>query len=256
MAISLASVNKSPQLAPPRIVLYAPQGVGKTTFGSHAPGPIILPFEDGIGTLQVEHFPVLKSWGDGQEALAALCNEEHAYQTAVVDTLDWLEPLVWAETCARNKWNSIEDPGFGKGYVAAAQTWREFFAGLDYIRATRGLQIILLAHTHVKTFHDPVVGDYDRFQIKLHERSAAIAEEWADAVLFANHKTYLSTTKGAFNKESTRGVGTGERVLYTEGRPGFKAKNRYSLPPELPFTYQALHEGIFGKATPASTTTA
>lgn len=76
--------------------------------------------------LKVPHFPLATSYADVVEALDALLNEEHAYSTVVIDSVDWLEPLVWAATCRRNGWASIEAPGFGKGYAKALAVWREY----------------------------------------------------------------------------------------------------------------------------------
>ena len=58
-------------------------------------------------------------------------------------------------------------------------------------------------------------------------------------MLFANDR--ISTVKSdvTFNKKVTRALGSGERVLYTEERPAFLAKNRYSLPDVLPLDWQA-----------------
>lgn len=249
MAISLASVKRGVTISPPRIVLYAPHGVGKTTFGASTPSPILLPFEDGEGVIDVPRFPKLTSWSELIEALGVLANEPHDFKTAVVDTIDWMEPHVWAETCIRNKWADIETPGFGKGYIAASDTWREFFKWLDYLREAKGMSVVLLAHTEAKTFNDPANDNYDRYQIKLQKRAADLVQEWGDAVLFANFKTYTTKTDTGFKKTVTKGTGSGERVMYTEERPAFYAKNRYSLPPELPFSYAAFAEAAFKPAT-------
>lgn len=249
MAISLASIKRGVNLAPPRIVLYAPHGVGKTTFGSTTPSPILLPFEDGEGVIDMPRFPRLTSWADFTEACATLYNEDHDFKTVVVDTIDWMEPHVWAETCLRNKWPDIESPGFGKGYIAAADTWREAFKWLDALRNDRGMSILLLAHTEAKAFNDPSNDPYDRYQIKLQKRAAELVQEWGDAVLFANYKVYTTKTDTGFKKTVTRGTGSGERVMYTEERPAFYAKNRYGLPPELPFSYAAFAEAAFKPAT-------
>jgi hypothetical protein len=237
MGFNLASITRGAVQKPPRIVLYAPHGVGKTTFGACAPSPILLPFEDGVGRLDIPTFPLIKSWAETVEALNTLITEQHDFKTVVVDTLDWFEPMVWAEASSRNSWKDIEQPGFGKGYIAAADVWREFLEALNVLRDERGMQIILLAHSEVKRFDDPTTDGYDRYQIKLQKRAAEIVQEWGDAVLFANFKSYTTQSDAGFNKKTTRGVGTGERVMYTEERPSHYAKNRYQLPAEIPFSY-------------------
>lgn len=252
MAISLKSISRDPVIAPPRIVLYGPHGVGKTTFGACAPSPILLPFEDGIGKLDVPRFPLLSNWAETNEALAALFKEDHEFATVIIDSLDWLEPVIWAETCLRHKQPDIESFGYGKGFLHACDVWREFFAGLAALREAKNMAIVTLAHTEIKTFADPNTDPYDRYQIKLQARAAALAEEWADCVLFANYKTHVAKADAGFNRKIARGVGHGERVLYTEERPGFRAKNRYSLPAELPLSWDAFSAAFIGPTAGAA----
>lgn len=250
MAYDLAQLQSArAQVLPPRAVLYAPPGVGKTTFGACAPGPIILPTEDGLAALkrlpfEVPAFPIAKDWAAVMDAIEALATQDHQFKTLTVDSLDWLEPLVWAETCRRNNWGDIEAPGYGKGYLATLDVWRQFMDGLEYLRKERGMAYILLAHAMVKRFDAPDAEPFDRYQIKLHQKAADLIMEGVDMVLFANFKTYTTTTDVGFNKKVRRGVGTGERVMFTEERPAFVAKNRHGLPVEMEFTYEALSKFV------------
>ncbi|RTL34281.1 MAG: ATP-binding protein [Burkholderiales bacterium] len=244
MGFDLASITRGAPQKPPRLVLYAPHGVGKTTFGAMAPNPIVLPFEDGIGRLDVPVFPQIKSYAEAVEALGTLVEQPHDFQTVVLDTLDWFEPMIWAETATRHSKKDIEDFGYGKGYAYANDLWREYLDGLNVLREQRGMQVILLAHCDVKAYNDPSSEPYDRYTLKLHKGATAIVQEWADAVLFANYRTYTQQTDKGFNQKVTRGVGTGERVMYTEERPSYYAKNRYQLPPELPFSYESFNAAM------------
>lgn len=247
MAIDLKSISSNPTIAPPRVVIYGPDGVGKSTFGANAPHPIFLLLEDGLGALSVPHFPLLKSWDEVLEALGALYEGEHKYATVVVDSIDWLEPIVWAETCRRHDKKDIEDFGYGRGYVFACDVWREFFAGLTALRGDRSMAVVLVAHAQIKRFDDPANEPYDRYQLKLHDRAAALTREWADAVLFANWRTYTAKSDVGFNKKVTRGTSAGERLIWTEERPSHHAKNRYSLPPELPLSWDAFQAALTGE---------
>ena len=239
MAISLASLRQTTTLTPPRILIHGVAGVGKTTFAAKSDRPVIIATEEGLGTLDVSHFPLAKTFGDVMEALYALYNEPHEFGTVVIDSVDWLEPLIWKRVCDDNKWGSIEEPGYGKGYVAALDLWREYLDGLNALRNERGMTVIQIAHTDIKRFDSPVHEPYDRYVIKLHSRAAALLQEHSDIVLFANYR--ISTVKSdvGFNKKVTRALGSGERVLYTEERPAFLAKNRYGLPDVLPLDWAA-----------------
>jgi hypothetical protein len=253
MTFDLSSIKRGRAIDPPRIVIYGPHGVGKTTLLSEAPAPILLPTEEGVGQLDIARFPVAKTYAEVTQAIGSVLNGEHEFGTFGIDSIDWLEPIVWAETCARNSWKDIEQPGFGKGYIAADDVWRELFQGLSALRSERNMQVMLLAHAQVKQFNDPSSDPYDRYSPKLQARANAIVQEWADMVGFLNHRTYTQKTKTGIDKFITRGVGLGERILYTEERPSHLAKNRYNLPPELPLpkgqAYAALSAHLFPQPT-------
>ena len=239
MAISLASLRTSSSAIPPRLLLYGVAGVGKTSLAAAAPNPVFLQTEDGLGVLDAPTFGLLRSYADVQEALDALYGEAHDFRTVVLDSLDWLEPLIWQETVRLNNWANIEQPGFGKGYLAALDVWRGFLEGMNLLRADRGMGVILIAHCDIRRFDSPETEPYDRYVIKLHSRAAALLQEHSDIVLFANYRVSTVKSDVGFNKKVTRALGSGERVLYTEERPAFLAKNRYGLPDVLPLDWPA-----------------
>ena len=239
MAISLASLQTSNTLRPPRILMHGVHGVGKTTFAAGADAPVVIMTEDGLGMLQAPHFPLATSYTDVSGALDALLNEDHQYRTVVIDSVDWLEPLVWSETCRRNGWASIEAPGFGKGYAEALTVWREYLDKLNALRDHRGMAIVQIAHTDIKRFDSPEHEPYDRYVIKLQARAAALLQEHCDVVLFANYRLSIAKADVGFNKKVARALGSGERVLHTAERPAFLAKNRYGLPDTLPLDWKA-----------------
>ena len=179
------------------------------------------------------------SFDEVLESLSALYSEPHEFSTVVIDSVDWLEPLVWAKACRDNGWGSIEDAGYGKGYVAALGLWRQYIEGLNALRDDRGMTVVQIAHTEIKRFDSPEHDPYDRYVIKLHSRAAALLQEHSDIVLFANYR--ISTVKSdvGFNKKISRAVGSGERVIHTAERPAYLAKNRYGLPDTLPLEWQA-----------------
>lgn len=233
------SLMSSTALRSPRLLVHGVAGVGKTVFAAASNRPAIICCEDGLGMLKVPHFPLARTYGDVIDALAALHTEDHEFKTVVVDSVDWLEPLVWAETCKIHNWASIEEPGYGKGYAAALDLWRQYLDWLNALRDDRGMTVIQIAHTDIKRFDSPEHEPYDRYVIKLQARAAALLQEHSDVVLFANYR--ISTVKSdvGFNKKVTRALGSGERVLYTAERPAFLAKNRYGLPDVLPLDWQA-----------------
>jgi len=243
MAISLASLQKNAP-KPPRIIIYGDAGLGKTTFAVSAPNPVVIQTEDGLGNLAATAFPLARSFEEVIEAISSLYMEEHQFQTVVIDSLDWLEPLIWQRVCQDNKLESIEKLSYGKGYVEATYHWRSFFDGITALRDAKGMTVIMTAHNEIKRVEDPTLPAYDRHDLKLHKRASAVAEEFADIILFAAQQTNTITEDAGFNQKRIRTTSTGQRVMHTAGQPAFLAKSRFPLPPTLPLAWSALEEAM------------
>lgn len=239
--MKLGSVVTGKQKQPVRVLVYGVDGIGKTTFGASAPKPIFLGAETGTSQMDVPRFPTPEAWQELHDAVRELASEKHDYETLVIDSLDWAEPLCWKALCEKEGVPSIEKVGggFGKGYVAAVDEWRLLLASLERLAAVKGMHVILIAHSQVKTFKNPAGEDYDRYQIKLHEKSAGLVREWCDAVLFANYEVGIKKDE---RTKRVRGIETGARLLYTTFSAAWEAKNRYSLPPEIPLSWEEFYK--------------
>ena len=264
MAISLAQLTRANAPKPPRILIHGVAGVGKTTFAAEANKPVFVQTEDGLGTIPAANFPLARTFEEVLESLASLYTEDHDFKTVVIDSVDWLEPLVWGKACRDNGWASIEEPGYGRGYIAALNLWRQYIEGLNALRDDRGMTVVQIAHTDIKRFDSPEHDPYDRYVIKLHARAAALMQEHSDIVLFANYR--ISTVKAdvGFNKKVNRAMGSGQRVIHSAERPAFLAKNRYGLPETLPLDWQSFAQAmpevikpmlLTNQATPTNLTT-
>lgn len=254
MSFSLDTIVHGITPKPPKGIIFGPHGIGKTTFGAGFPNPILLMTEDGVGSLSVPRFPrVATTFHELMEAIGALYQGEHNRQTLILDSFDWTEPLVWAETARRHNKASIEEFDYGKGYIFADEVWGELLDGLDALQRDRGMSILCTAHASVSRFQSPMVEPYDRYVIKLHKRASALVQEWADWVGFAHWQTSTTSTDLGFKKTATRGVSTGTRLLALEERPAWEAKNRFQLPPIIPLD-SALFLGLLSERyTPAPT---
>ncbi|MBF0182237.1 MAG: ATP-binding protein [Magnetococcales bacterium] len=250
MAISLASLNRQQVLLPPRILVYGVAGVGKSTLAACSPKPVFILTEDGLGLLQVTSFPLVRTFGAVLEALDSLLGEQHDFESVVMDSVDWLEPLIWAEVCRLNRVNSIEDMGYGKGYVAALDLWRLYLDRLNRLRAEKNMVVIQIAHATIRRFDSPEHEPFDRYDVKLHQKAAALVQEHSDCVLFANYRIATTKAEVGFGQRVNRAVGTGERVLFTQERPAFLAKNRYGLPPEMSMDWVTLQAHLTGQIQP------
>lgn len=234
----LALVEKGKKFQPPRILLYGIDGIGKSEWASQAPHPIFIQTEDGLGEIDCEKFPLVKSFPQLIEQLTAVADADHKYETVVVDSLDWLERIIWENVCRRTNVANIEKAGggFAKGYTFALDEWREVLGLLDRCRA-RGMVVILIAHSKIERFEDPENPAYDRYSPRLNKHAEALVREWVDATFFASRRLIVKREGAGFNERGVAapvGADGGERILRTVGGPSCVAKTRYELPAELP----------------------
>lgn len=233
--MTLAGVTHGKQDRPLRVLLYGVEGIGKSTWAGATKKPIFFCAEDGTARLDVARFPEPSGWQDAIDAIETLTAEEHDYGTFVVDTLDALEAMLWRFVCERDKQKSIEGYGYGKGYNVALVEWRKFMAALETLQRKRGMGVVLLAHSLVKTFKNPEGDDYDRYQLKLYDKHAAALREWSEDVLFARYETFAIKAEG---ERIAKGVSSGARVVHTQRTAAWDAKNRHDLPEMLPLNYE------------------
>lgn len=239
-----AQIKPTRRVRPRRVLIYGVQGVGKSTFASKAPNPIFLPTEEGLDNMDAQAFPRLRTWSEFQEALTALDTNEHDYQTVVIDSLDKLEELIWAQVCTDHKAKSIEEIEYGKGYMAALTYWNWALSGLEYLRDQKNMWAILIAHSQIQRFEAPDKPAYDRYCPRLHKAAAPRIQEWCDEVFFATWEVFVKTTKGGFGKEKGQAVGTGNRIMRTTEQPFCAAKNRLDtgstpIPEHIPLSWEA-----------------
>lgn len=237
MSMLLEKIVKGLQPGPRRCLLYGTQGIGKSTFAADSEKPIFIQTEDGLGEIGCDKFPVAQSFDEVMTALTELYSHNHNYRTVAVDSLDWLERLIWSDVCMKRNVNSIEDIGYAKGYSFALNYWREFLEGLSALRHDKDMTIVLIAHARIEKFENPETETYDRYVPRLHKLASAMIQEWCDEVLFATYKVHTKQTDEGFGRKGTRGIGSGERILRTQERPAHMAKNRLNLPDELPLDW-------------------
>ena len=237
MAITLASLRSTAVKRPVRLLAYGIHGVGKSTFAAAAPNPVFIQTEDGLDALNVNAFPLARSFNDVMEAIGSLYEEDHDFKTVCIDSVDWLEQLIFKDVAQEAKVASIEDIGYGKGYVFASSRWSMLLEGLDLLRNEKNMGVVLIGHAQIKRFEDPLTENYDRYSPDLHKVAASTLCEWADVVGFINFRVAVKQSDAGFNKKTSKGVGTGQRTIYLEERPGFTAKSRWRIGADCPLDW-------------------
>ena len=233
---------------PQKAVIFGPEGIGKSTLAAQFPAPVFLDTEGGTHHLDVARLPAPKTWDDVTKAVTALATEPHEFKTLVLDTVDWLEKLLIEHVCKQANKASIEDFGYGKGYVVLAEEFTKFLASLDQL-LRRGMHILFLAHTRIVKFEQPdAAGAYDRYELKLSKQVGPLVKEWCDVLLFGNYYTKVAESDSG----RKRGVGGRERKLYTTHSAAWDAKDRHGFDEMLNFDFASIASAFGGNASTAS----
>lgn len=229
-----------------KVVIYGPEGIGKSTLASQFPEPVFIDTEGSTKELDVARYPVPKTWNDVVTDVNDFV-ESMPGKTLIVDTADWAEQLCISHTCANLGVKGIEDVGYGKGYVYVSEAFADFLNKCNVL-IDQGVNVIFTAHAQMRKFEQPdEMGAYDRWEMKLSKKVAPLLKEWADIVLFCNYKTDVITDQNTKSKKATGG----RRVMYASHHPCWDAKNRYDLPDMMPMEFSQikhLFEGIEQKA--------
>lgn len=234
-----------------KVAIYGPEGIGKSTLAAHFPRPVFIDTEGSTRHMDVSRTEKPTSWTMLMEQVEYIRNDPGVCSTLIIDTADWAEQLCMDGICASKKLSGIEDMGYGKGYVYLAEEYGRLLNMLEEV-VGRGVHVVLTAHAMMRKFEQPdEMGAYDRWELKLQKKTAALVKEWSDLLLFANYKTMSVATDEKGKKFKAQG---GRRVMYTSHHPCWDAKNRLGLPEELPLDFAALAQYIGTPAAPVSST--
>ena len=239
-----------------KVVVYGPEGIGKSTFASKFPNPLFIDTEGSTKKLNVSRTPKPSSWTMLMEQVRHVKANIGLCDTLVIDTADWAEQLCMNEICAKSQKSGIEDFGYGKGYIYLAEEFGRLLNLLEDV-IDRGINVVITAHAQMRKFEQPdELGSYDRWELKLQKKTAPLLMEWADTVLFANYKTYVVNIDGQGSQKGKNKVQGGQRVMYTLHHPCWDAKNRDDLKPELKFEFAEIAHILPGRTAAKAPATA
>lgn len=244
-------ITKGKRARAQKVVVYGPEGIGKSTFAAQFPEPLFIDTEGSTDNMDVSRLDKPSSYTMLKNEIAWVKANPTVCKTLVIDTIDWAESLVIADVCAQHGKKGIEDFGWGNGYTYTKEEMGRLLNQLGEL-VDLGINVVLTAHAQMRKFEQPdEMGSYDRWELKLGKKTssqtAPLVKEWADMVLFANYKTVVMTADNGKKKATG-----GQRVLYTQHHPAWDAKNRHGLPEGMPFDYAGIAH-IFNQAQPQPT---
>ena len=229
MQITSGKINR-----PERVTIYGTEGIGKSTLASCFPKPLFIDTEGSTEQLEISRTKKPLSWTALKDQVKEIAKDPMGYKTLVIDSIDWAERLCIQHVCAESQNNSIEDFGWGKGYVVVGEEFAKLLDLLSEVQ-NKGLHIVMVAHSHIKRFELPdAVGGFDRYEMKLGRQTTPLIKEYCSLILFCNYKTIIVKTDG---KNKPQG---GQRVMYTTHHNCWDAKNRHGLPDEVPMKIDSI----------------
>jgi hypothetical protein len=234
---------------PPRVLLYGPEKIGKSTTAASAPKPVFIQTEDGLGQIDTTKFPRAKTLEEVFAQLDKVRTGNHDFYTLAIDSLDWLENLIFAWVKKESGVKSIElaAGGYGKGYIRAGEVMQSILLDrLDAIRTERNMAIILVAHARIEKVNNPPLPTYDRYVPDLHKHVLPFVNEWVDAIGFAHKKIRVEADKAKEDRFIAHALGAdgGERVLRFYETPSALAGNRYGITQDLPLNWTAFQNAL------------
>jgi len=237
MGFDIETIQKGKRERPRKVLIYGPPKIGKSTLTGATKNALMIPTENRVDHIECDKTQIPKTLEDVFEVIQFLATEKkHKYKRLIVDTIDWLEPLIHDYVCRKNGFKSITDDhsketAFQKGLkYHAVEGWKELLSAFDYLR-DNDVAVVLVAHSAVIKVDPPEGDSYDKSVMKIDKYSLAVVEEWADVIGYYNREIFVKNTKQKLDSgKGGKAISSNRRLLHLSGEsPAFISGNSFGL---------------------------
>lgn len=235
MAFSMNDITKGVQKMPRKVIIYGPPKLGKSTLAGATKSALMIPTEDRVAHIKCDKTPVVQKYSEIMDVFNFLLTEKkHPYKRVIVDSLDWLEPILHRHICESKGFKTITDDhnketAFQKGLkYHAVEGWKTFLHNCDVLREN-GFDVIIVAHSHTITVNPPTSDSYDKSVLKIDKNALSVIEEWADVIAFYTQEIFVKTDDKSLSKKG-KAVSANRRILHLSGEsPAMINGNSFGL---------------------------
>jgi len=261
---------------PRRIVVYGEPGSGKTTCVADIDNVLFFDLNNGSEMLDVRRYAfrpddqlrghVPNTWDDLMNGIRAVYKNPAGIGTVVVDLWTDVERLAVDHIIQRDapaegrvkSGNSLERYGYGAGKQALYDQCREILGAFDKL-TTKGVAVVVIAHSIVVKKNNPGAPDYDHHVIQaLDVKEVSMSRHlfgWADEVAYMHFDDKTAKVSGKRGPE--KGITGTQRILEFDHSAAWDAKARLPMPKQVKvasarpwqFMREALHRAY--RMTPA-----
>lgn len=235
--MSLLKAAKKPQREPLIVTICGNPGSGKTSLAASFPKPFLIRTVGEAVPRDLDEAPdaldEVQKPAQLFAQLMALLDEEHDYQTLIVDSVTGLEAMFIADVLASDtKARGLNQAlgGYGAGRAAVVAQHARVRKAAEALRKRRQMNVVFVAHADIVRVDPPDSDGFSLYSLRLDNKSMAPYVDSVDVVGFVKQHVVLMGDEG-----SKKAVTTGDRTLTCYMTPASVAKNRLGIVDDIEF---------------------